>query len=137
MCVCLCFRFILQSKEEINNQLMDKQKTADEKIKELEVQIHTVIHNKTRDSPAVCVCRCVSGLTVCPVISSRRNCTLNAASKKQKTTSERCCCPEEHSDKPSTINNTLLVTHLYTHRSSVIKYYEDIHTHIHVNSCVC
>nr|XP_046266533.1 prefoldin subunit 1 isoform X1 [Scatophagus argus] len=28
--------FILQSKEEINNQLMDKQKTADEKIKELE-----------------------------------------------------------------------------------------------------
>ncbi|XP_020780138.1 prefoldin subunit 1 [Boleophthalmus pectinirostris] len=28
--------FILQSKEEINNQLMDKQRTADEKIKELE-----------------------------------------------------------------------------------------------------
>ncbi|KAI9522838.1 Prefoldin subunit 1 [Dissostichus eleginoides] len=28
--------FILQSKEDINNQLMDKQKTADEKIKELE-----------------------------------------------------------------------------------------------------
>ncbi|XP_076606987.1 prefoldin subunit 1 isoform X1 [Chaetodon auriga] len=28
--------FILQSKEEINNQLMDRQKTADEKIKELE-----------------------------------------------------------------------------------------------------
>uniref|UniRef100_A0A3B4ZBK4 Prefoldin subunit 1 n=1 Tax=Stegastes partitus TaxID=144197 RepID=A0A3B4ZBK4_9TELE len=28
--------FILQSKEEINNQLMDKQKTADEKIRELE-----------------------------------------------------------------------------------------------------
>ncbi|XP_037605728.1 prefoldin subunit 1 [Sebastes umbrosus] len=28
--------FILQSKEEINNQLTDKQKTADEKIKELE-----------------------------------------------------------------------------------------------------
>ncbi|XP_075939424.1 prefoldin subunit 1 isoform X1 [Anarhichas minor] len=28
--------FILQSKEEINNQLKDKQKTADEKIKELE-----------------------------------------------------------------------------------------------------
>lgn len=35
----MSFRFILQSKEEINNQLMDKQKTADEKIKELEVQI--------------------------------------------------------------------------------------------------
>ncbi|XP_029283463.1 prefoldin subunit 1-like [Cottoperca gobio] len=32
--------FILQSKEDINNQLMDKQKTAEEKIKELEVQIH-------------------------------------------------------------------------------------------------
>uniref|UniRef100_A0A3Q0T0C4 Prefoldin subunit 1 n=1 Tax=Amphilophus citrinellus TaxID=61819 RepID=A0A3Q0T0C4_AMPCI len=29
--------FILQSKEEINNLLTDKQKTADEKIKELEV----------------------------------------------------------------------------------------------------
>ncbi|KAK9537079.1 hypothetical protein VZT92_006815 [Zoarces viviparus] len=28
--------FILQSKEEINDQLKDKQKTADEKIKELE-----------------------------------------------------------------------------------------------------
>ncbi|KAJ0003884.1 hypothetical protein NQD34_010098 [Periophthalmus magnuspinnatus] len=28
--------FILQPKEEINNQLMDKQRTADEKIKELE-----------------------------------------------------------------------------------------------------
>lgn len=28
--------FILQSKEEINNQLMDKQRTADEKIQELE-----------------------------------------------------------------------------------------------------
>lgn len=28
--------FVLQSKEEINNQLMDKQKTTDEKIKELE-----------------------------------------------------------------------------------------------------
>ncbi|XP_029924365.1 prefoldin subunit 1 isoform X2 [Myripristis murdjan] len=28
--------FILQSKEEISNQLTDKQKTADEKIKELE-----------------------------------------------------------------------------------------------------
>ncbi|TDH05331.1 hypothetical protein EPR50_G00143820 [Perca flavescens] len=28
--------FILQSKEDINNQLMDKQKTAEEKIKELE-----------------------------------------------------------------------------------------------------
>ncbi|KAK5917558.1 hypothetical protein CgunFtcFv8_002398 [Champsocephalus gunnari] len=28
--------FILQSKEDINNQLTDKQKTADEKIKELE-----------------------------------------------------------------------------------------------------
>lgn len=28
--------FILQSKEEINNLLMDKQKTVDEKIKELE-----------------------------------------------------------------------------------------------------
>ncbi|XP_029375927.1 prefoldin subunit 1 [Echeneis naucrates] len=28
--------FILQSKEEINNQLTDKQKTADDKIKELE-----------------------------------------------------------------------------------------------------
>ncbi|XP_070839418.1 prefoldin subunit 1 isoform X1 [Chaetodon trifascialis] len=28
--------FILQSKEEINNQLTDRQKTADEKIKELE-----------------------------------------------------------------------------------------------------
>lgn len=36
----MSFRFILQSKEEINNQLMDKQKTADEKIKELEVRIH-------------------------------------------------------------------------------------------------
>lgn len=34
------FRFILQSKEEINNQLTDKQKTADEKIKELEVWVH-------------------------------------------------------------------------------------------------
>ena len=33
-------RFILQSKEEINNQLTDKQKTADTKIKELEVQLH-------------------------------------------------------------------------------------------------
>lgn len=28
--------FILQSKEEVNNQLIDKQKTAEEKIKELE-----------------------------------------------------------------------------------------------------
>uniref|UniRef100_A0A8C6SLK6 Prefoldin subunit 1 n=1 Tax=Neogobius melanostomus TaxID=47308 RepID=A0A8C6SLK6_9GOBI len=28
--------FILQSKEEINNQLMDKRRTADEKIQELE-----------------------------------------------------------------------------------------------------
>lgn len=37
--VVMSFRFILQSKEEINNQLMDKQKTADEKIKELEVPI--------------------------------------------------------------------------------------------------
>lgn len=36
-----CFRFILQSKEEINNLLTDKQKTADEKIKELEVRMHT------------------------------------------------------------------------------------------------
>lgn len=41
----VCFRFILQSKEDINNQLMDKQKTADEKIKELEVQLHTEIYN--------------------------------------------------------------------------------------------
>ena len=48
----VCFRFILQSKEEINNQLMDKQKTADEKIKELEV--HTV-----------CVCVCARMLTDC------------------------------------------------------------------------
>ncbi|XP_071362252.1 prefoldin subunit 1 isoform X2 [Trachinotus anak] len=32
--------FILQSKEEINNQLMDKQKTADEKIKELEKKVY-------------------------------------------------------------------------------------------------
>lgn len=38
--LCGRFRFILQSKEEINNQLTDKQKTADEKIKELEVWIH-------------------------------------------------------------------------------------------------
>ncbi|MED6275577.1 Prefoldin subunit 1 [Characodon lateralis] len=30
--------FILQSKEEINNLLLDKQKTADNKIKELEVK---------------------------------------------------------------------------------------------------
>ncbi len=30
-------RFILQSKDEIANQLLEKQKTADEKIKELEV----------------------------------------------------------------------------------------------------
>lgn len=55
--VCVCFRFILQSKEEINNQLMDKQKTADEKIKELEVQIHNEIHCS--------VCAGVCGLTVC------------------------------------------------------------------------
>ncbi|XP_040005870.1 prefoldin subunit 1 isoform X2 [Xiphias gladius] len=32
--------FILQSKEDINNQLMDKQKTADEKIKELEKKVY-------------------------------------------------------------------------------------------------
>ncbi|XP_059207916.1 prefoldin subunit 1 isoform X2 [Centropristis striata] len=32
--------FILQSKEEINNQLMEKQKTADEKIKELEKKVY-------------------------------------------------------------------------------------------------
>ncbi|XP_076606988.1 prefoldin subunit 1 isoform X2 [Chaetodon auriga] len=32
--------FILQSKEEINNQLMDRQKTADEKIKELEKKVY-------------------------------------------------------------------------------------------------
>lgn len=31
-------RFILQSKGDINGQLMEKQKTADEKIKELEVR---------------------------------------------------------------------------------------------------
>ncbi|XP_047661657.1 prefoldin subunit 1 isoform X2 [Tachysurus fulvidraco] len=30
--------FILQSKDEINNQLLEKQKTADDKIKELELQ---------------------------------------------------------------------------------------------------
>jgi len=30
-------RFILQSKDEITKQLLEKQKTADEKIKELEV----------------------------------------------------------------------------------------------------
>lgn len=34
----LLYRFILQSKNEINNQLMEKQKTADDKIKELEVK---------------------------------------------------------------------------------------------------
>ncbi|XP_070839419.1 prefoldin subunit 1 isoform X2 [Chaetodon trifascialis] len=32
--------FILQSKEEINNQLTDRQKTADEKIKELEKKVY-------------------------------------------------------------------------------------------------
>ncbi|XP_028451795.1 prefoldin subunit 1 isoform X2 [Perca flavescens] len=32
--------FILQSKEDINNQLMDKQKTAEEKIKELEKKVY-------------------------------------------------------------------------------------------------
>lgn len=32
------FRFILRSKEEINNHLTDAQKTADEKVKELEVE---------------------------------------------------------------------------------------------------
>ncbi|XP_041864295.1 prefoldin subunit 1 isoform X2 [Melanotaenia boesemani] len=32
--------FILQSKEEINNLLMDKQKTVDEKIKELEKKVY-------------------------------------------------------------------------------------------------
>ncbi|XP_030602827.1 prefoldin subunit 1 isoform X2 [Archocentrus centrarchus] len=32
--------FILQSKEEINNLLTDKQKTADEKIKELERKVY-------------------------------------------------------------------------------------------------
>ena len=31
------FRFILQSKEAIHNQLLEKQKIAEEKIKELEV----------------------------------------------------------------------------------------------------
>lgn len=31
------FRFIFRSKEEINNHLTDAQKTADEKVKELEV----------------------------------------------------------------------------------------------------
>lgn len=31
------FRFILQSREEVNNLLTEKQKTVDEKIKELEV----------------------------------------------------------------------------------------------------
>ena len=40
-------RFILQSKEEINDQLTDKQKTADTKIKELEVQQHTSPHANT------------------------------------------------------------------------------------------
>lgn len=34
----LPYRFILQSKDEINNQLIEKQKTADDKIKELEVK---------------------------------------------------------------------------------------------------
>lgn len=34
-----CFRFILQSREKINNLLTDKQKTVDEKIKELEVRV--------------------------------------------------------------------------------------------------
>ncbi|XP_034033445.1 prefoldin subunit 1 isoform X2 [Thalassophryne amazonica] len=32
--------FILQSKEEIDNQMMDKQRTADEKIKELEKKLY-------------------------------------------------------------------------------------------------
>ncbi|XP_039633713.1 prefoldin subunit 1 isoform X2 [Perca fluviatilis] len=32
--------FILQSKEDINSQLMDKQKTAEEKIKELEKKVY-------------------------------------------------------------------------------------------------
>lgn len=36
--ISLSLRFILQSKEDINEQLIDKQKTADEKIKELEVK---------------------------------------------------------------------------------------------------
>lgn len=36
----LSSRFILQSKDEISNQLLEKQKTADEKIKELEVSLN-------------------------------------------------------------------------------------------------
>lgn len=41
--------FILQSKEEINNQLADKQKSADEKIKELE-QKKTYLERSVKDA---------------------------------------------------------------------------------------
>lgn len=40
----LPYRFILQSKDEINNQLTEKQKTADDKIKELEVKFFSHSH---------------------------------------------------------------------------------------------
>ncbi|XP_046899098.1 prefoldin subunit 1 isoform X2 [Hypomesus transpacificus] len=41
--------FILQSKEEINTQLTDKQKTSDEKIKELE-QKKTYLERSVKDA---------------------------------------------------------------------------------------
>ncbi|TRY97507.1 hypothetical protein DNTS_000313 [Danionella cerebrum] len=41
--------FILQSKDEISNQLSDKQKTADEKIKELE-QKKTYLERSVKDA---------------------------------------------------------------------------------------
>ncbi|XP_062309854.1 prefoldin subunit 1 [Osmerus eperlanus] len=41
--------FILQSKEDINTQLTDKQKTADEKIKELE-QKKTYLERSVKDA---------------------------------------------------------------------------------------
>ncbi|XP_065143875.1 prefoldin subunit 1 [Paramisgurnus dabryanus] len=41
--------FILQSKDEIANQLLDKQKTADEKIKELE-QKKTYLERSVKDA---------------------------------------------------------------------------------------
>uniref|UniRef100_A0A672K0U5 Prefoldin subunit 1 n=1 Tax=Sinocyclocheilus grahami TaxID=75366 RepID=A0A672K0U5_SINGR len=42
-------RFILQSKDEIANQLLEKQKTADEKIKELE-QKKTYLERSVKDA---------------------------------------------------------------------------------------
>lgn len=45
------FRFILQSKKEINELLVDKQKNVDDKIKELEVRDpeHTTTQNLLLD----------------------------------------------------------------------------------------